>query len=185
MNAKIVAFTLAGVAAAGMVLLPAAWHALPHTTRVTFEEYDEVARLIFAQPLPDSARVMDCAIRQTPAGKNVDEVLGCSLSVDADEFAELLQGRSPLERRSASLIAPAQKMPYLADAAGHGRSSLRVAAGGMGDQRAADLCRRIAAASGCLCPLSGGSRLKRGRPEACSPVCVYADCAASGSAPSQ
>ena len=116
MNAKIVAFTLAGVAAAGMVLLPAAWHALPHTTRVTFEEYDEVARLIFAQPLPDSARVMDCAIRQTPAGENVDQVLGCSLSVDADEFAELLQGRSPLERRSASLIAPAQKMPYLADA---------------------------------------------------------------------
>jgi hypothetical protein len=115
MNAKLVAFTLAGVAAAGMVLLPAAWHALPHTTRVTFEEYDEVARLIFAQPLPDSARVTDCAIRQTPAGKNVDEVLGCSLSVDADEFAELLQGRSPLERRSASLIAPAQKVPYLAD----------------------------------------------------------------------
>lgn len=116
MNSKIVAFTLAGVAAAGMVLLPAAWHALPHTTRVTYEEYDEVARLIFAQPLPDSARVTDCAIRQTPAGKNVDEVLGCSLSVDADEFAELLQGRSPLERRSTARIAPAQKLPYLADA---------------------------------------------------------------------
>ena len=116
MNAKLVAFTLAGVAAAGMVLLPAAWHSLPHTTRVAYEEYDEVARLIFAQPLPDSARVTDCAIRQTPVGKNVDEVLGCSLRVDAAEFAQLLQGRSPLEQRAASLIAPAQKMPYLADA---------------------------------------------------------------------
>jgi hypothetical protein len=116
MSAKILAFTLSGVAAAGMVVLPAAWHTLPHTTRVTFEEYDEVARLIFAQPLPDSARVVDCAIRQTPAGKNVDEVLGCSLRVNANEFTKLLQGRSPLERRSAGRIAPAQKLPYLADA---------------------------------------------------------------------
>ncbi|HEX4973509.1 MAG TPA: hypothetical protein VFV69_20885 [Steroidobacteraceae bacterium] len=114
MNAKIVAFALAGVATAAMVVLPAAWHALPHTSRVTYEEYDEVARLIFAQPLPDSARVVDCAVRQTPAGRNVDEVFGCSLSVDAAEFHELLQGRSPLERRSASQIAPAQKLPYLA-----------------------------------------------------------------------
>ena len=71
--------------------------------------------LIFAQPLPDSVEIMDCAIRQTPAGKDVDEVLGCSLSVDADEFAQLLQSRSPLERRSASRIAPVLKVPYLAD----------------------------------------------------------------------
>jgi hypothetical protein len=92
MNAKFVALALSGAAAAVMIVLPAAWHALPHTSRVTYEEYEEVARLIFAQPLPDSARIMDCAIRQTPAGGNVDEVLGCSLSVDADEFAELLRG---------------------------------------------------------------------------------------------
>jgi hypothetical protein len=59
---------------------------------VPFEEYDAAARKIFAQPLPDSVQVMDCAIRQTPAGKDVDQVLGCSLSVDADEFAELLRG---------------------------------------------------------------------------------------------
>jgi hypothetical protein len=110
----IIAYALIGAAALGTVVLPM-WHALPHTMRVPSEEYDEVARLIFAQPLPDSVRVMDCAIRQTPAGKNVDEVLGCSLSVDADDFGQLLAGRSPLERRSASHIAPVPKLPYLAD----------------------------------------------------------------------
>lgn len=115
MNVKIIAFALIGAAVVGTVALPTLWHSLSHTTRVPFEEYEEVARLIFAQPLPDSAQIMDCAIRQTPAGEQVDEVLGCSLSVDADEFAELLQSRSPLERRSASQIAPLQKMPYLAD----------------------------------------------------------------------
>ena len=115
MNAKFVAFALAGIATVGMIVLPAAWHSLSHTSRVTSEEYDQVARVIFAQPLPKSARITDCAIRKSPAGENVDEVLGCSLSVDADEFVQLLQGRSPLERRSASLMAPAQKLPYLAD----------------------------------------------------------------------
>jgi hypothetical protein len=115
MSVKIIAYALIGAAALGTVALPTLWHALPHTMRVPFEEYDEVARLIFAQPLPDSVEVMDCAIRQTPAGRNVDEVLGCSLSVDADEFAQLLQSRSPLERRSALRIAPVLQVPYLAD----------------------------------------------------------------------
>ena len=115
MSVKIVALALIGAAAVGTVAVPMMWHALPHTMRVPFEEYDEVARMIFAQPLPDSVEIMDCAIRQTPAGKDVDEVLGCSLSVDADEFAQLLQSRSPLERRSASQIAPVLKVPYLAD----------------------------------------------------------------------
>lgn len=115
MSVKIIAFALIGAAAVGTVALPTMWHALPHTMRVPYEEYDEVARVIFAQPLPDSVEVMDCAIRQTPAGEDVDEVLGCSLSVDADEFAQLLQSRSPLERRSVSQITPAQKVPYLAD----------------------------------------------------------------------
>ena len=115
MKAKVMAAWLIGLAAVATIAVPAIWHATPHTMRVPFEEYDEVAQLIFAQPLPDSAEIMDCAIRQTPAGKDVDEVLGCSLSVDADEFAELLAGRSPLERRSASHIAPGPKLPYLAD----------------------------------------------------------------------
>ena len=114
MSVKLIAFALIGTAAVGTFGVPV-WHALPHTMRVPFEEYDAAARRIFAQPLPDSVQIMDCATRQTPAGKDVDEVLGCSLSVDADEFVQLLQGRSPLERRSASLMAPAQKLPYLAD----------------------------------------------------------------------
>ena len=113
-SVKTIAFALIGAATVGTVAVPT-WHALPHTTRVPFEEYDEVARLIFAQALPDSVQVTDCAIRQTPAGSDVDEVLGCSLSVDADEFAQLLESRSPLERRSASQIAPVLKVPYLAD----------------------------------------------------------------------
>jgi hypothetical protein len=113
-SVKAIAFALIGVATVGTVGVPA-WHALPHTSRVPFEQYDEVAQLIFAQSLPDSVQVKDCAIRKTPAGSDVDEVLGCSLSVDAAEFAQLLQSRLPLERRSASRIAPAQKLPYLAD----------------------------------------------------------------------
>lgn len=115
MNVRTIAFVLIGAAAVGTVALPAMWHALPHTTRVPFEEYDAAARRIFAQPLPDSVQIMDCAIRQTPAGKDLDRVLGCSLSVDADEFAQLLQSRSPLERRSTSRVAPVLKVPYLAD----------------------------------------------------------------------
>jgi hypothetical protein len=111
---KTCAFALIGAAVVGTVAVPT-WHALPHTTRVPFEEYDEVARSIFAQQLPDSVQVKDCAIRQTPAGSDVDEVLGCSLSVDADEFARLLESRSPMARRSAVQLAPGKKMPYLAD----------------------------------------------------------------------
>ena len=42
-------------------------------------------------------------------------MLGCSLSVDADEFAQLLQSRSPLQRRSTSKVAPVVEVPYLAD----------------------------------------------------------------------
>jgi hypothetical protein len=114
MNVKTIAFALIGAAVVGTVALPAVWHELPHTTRVPFEEYDEAARQIFAQPLPESAQIMDCAIRQ-PAGKDLDRVLGCSLSVDADEFAQLLQSRSPLERRSTSQVTPVLKVPYLAD----------------------------------------------------------------------
>lgn len=114
MNARTIAFALIGAATIGTVALPTMWHALPHTTRVPFEEYDAAARQIFAQPLPDSVQIMDCAIRQ-PAGKHLDRVLGCSLSVDADEFAELLQSRSPLERRSASQVTPVLKLPYLTD----------------------------------------------------------------------
>jgi hypothetical protein len=115
MSVKVIACALIGAAALSTVALPSMWHSLPHTTRVPYEEYDEVARLIFAQQLPDSVEVMDCAIRQTPAGEDVDEVLGCSLRVDADEFAELLQSRSPLQRRSASRIAPAPQVPDLDD----------------------------------------------------------------------
>lgn len=115
MSVKIIACALIGAAALSTVALPSMWHSLPHTMRVPYEEYDEVARLIFAQQLPDSVEVMDCAIRQTPAGEDVDEVLGCSLTVDSADFAELLQSRSPLQRRSASRIAPAPKVPYLAD----------------------------------------------------------------------
>jgi hypothetical protein len=114
MNVRTVAFALIGAATVGTVALPAVWHELPHTTRVPFEEYDAAARQIFAQPLPESAQIMDCAIRQ-PAGKHLDRVLGCSLSVDAGEFAQLLQSRSPLERRSASQAAPVLKLPYLTD----------------------------------------------------------------------
>jgi hypothetical protein len=115
MSVKIIACALIGAAALSTVALPSMWHSLPHTTRVPYEEYNEVARLIFAQQLPDSVEVMDCAVRQTPAGRDVDEVLGCSLRVDADEFAQLLESRSPLERRSTSRIAPVLKVPYLAD----------------------------------------------------------------------
>ena len=115
MNVKTVAFALIGAASVGTVALPAVWHELPHTTRVPFEEYDAAARQIFAQPLPGSVQIMDCAIRQTPAGKDVDRVLGCSLRVDASEFAQLLQSRSPLERRSAAQAAPILKLPYLTD----------------------------------------------------------------------
>ena len=114
MNVQAIAFSLIGAASVGTVGVPA-WHALPHTMRVPLEEYDAAARRIFAQPLPDSVQIMDCAIRQTPAGKDVDEVLGCSLSVDADEFPQLLQSRSPLERRSTSQVTPVLRVPYLAD----------------------------------------------------------------------
>ena len=79
------------------------------------EEYDEAARQIFAQPLPDSVQITDCAVKRTPAGKDLNEVLGCSLSVDADEFAQLLQNRSPHQRRSTSHVAPVVEVPYLAD----------------------------------------------------------------------
>lgn len=115
MNVKTIACALIGVATVGTVALPAVWHELPHTTRVPFEEYDAAARQIFAQPLPASVQIMDCAIRQTPAGKDVDRVLGCSLTVDASEFPQLLQSRSPLVRRSASQAAPVLKLPYLTD----------------------------------------------------------------------
>ena len=75
MYVKAIAFALIGAAAIGTVAVPA-WHALPHTMRVPLEEYDVAARRIFAQPLPDSVQIMDCAIRQTPAGKDVNEVAG-------------------------------------------------------------------------------------------------------------
>jgi hypothetical protein len=114
MSVQTIAFALIGAAIVGTVGVPA-WHALPHTTRVPLEEYDEAARKLFAQPLPESVQVTDCARRQSPAGKDLDEVLGCSLSVDADEFAQLLQSRSPLQRRSTARIAPVLKVPYLAD----------------------------------------------------------------------
>ena len=114
MSVKIIALALICAAGIGTIAVPT-WHALPHTTRVPLEEYDEVARQIFAQPLPDSVQITDCAIKRTPAGKDVNEVLGCSLSVDADEFAQLLQSRSPLQRRSTSKVAPVVEVPYLAD----------------------------------------------------------------------
>ena len=60
-------------------------------------------------------QITDCAVKRTPAGKDVNEVLGCSLSVDADEFAQLLRSRSPLKWRSTSRVAPAVEVPYLAD----------------------------------------------------------------------
>lgn len=114
MSVKVIALALIGAASFGTIAVPT-WHALPHTTRVPLEEYDEVARQIFAQPLPDSVQITDCAIKRTPAGKDVNKVLGCSLSVDADEFAQLLQSRSPLQRRSTSKVAPVVEVPYLAD----------------------------------------------------------------------
>jgi hypothetical protein len=115
MSVKVIALALIGAASFGTIAVPT-WHALPHTTRVPLEEYDEVARRIFAQPLPDSVQITDCAVKRTPAGKDVNEVLGCSLSVDADEFAQLLRSRSSLQRRSISRVAPAVQVPYLADA---------------------------------------------------------------------
>jgi hypothetical protein len=114
MSVKAIALALIGAASLGTLAVPT-WHALPHTTRVPLEEYDEAARRIFAQPLPDSVQITDCAVKRTPAGKDVNEVLGCSLSVDADEFAQLLRSRSPLQRRSISQVAPAVEVPYLAD----------------------------------------------------------------------
>jgi hypothetical protein len=114
MSVKIIALALISAACIGTVAVPT-WHALPHTTRVPLEEYDEAARQIFAQPLPDSVQITDCAVKRTPAGKDLNEVLGCSLSVDADEFAQLLRSRSPLQRRSTSQVAPAVEVPYLAD----------------------------------------------------------------------
>jgi hypothetical protein len=114
MSVKVIALALIGAASLGTVAVPT-WHALPHTTRVPLEEYEEAARQIFAQPLPDSVQITDCAVKRTPAGKDVNEVLGCSLSVDADEFAQLLRSRSPLQRRSISQVAPAVEVPYLAD----------------------------------------------------------------------
>ena len=114
MSVKVIALALIGAASLGTIAVPT-WHALPHTTRVPLEEYDEAARQIFAQPLPDSVQITDCAVKRTPAGKDVNEVLGCSLSVDADEFAQLLQNRSPHQRRSTSQVAPAVEVPYLAD----------------------------------------------------------------------
>ena len=71
MSVKIIAFVLIGAAVAGTVAVPTMWHAAPHTMRVPFEEYDEVARMIFAQPQPDSVQIMDCALRRTPAGADV------------------------------------------------------------------------------------------------------------------
>jgi hypothetical protein len=114
MSVKVIALALIGAAGFGTIAVPT-WHALPHTTRVPLEQYDQVARQIFAQPLPDSVQITDCAVKRTPAGKDLNEVLGCSLSVDADEFAQLLQSRSPLQRRSTSQVAPAVEVPYLAD----------------------------------------------------------------------
>jgi len=114
MSVKVIALTLIRSAVVGTVAVPA-WHALPHTTRVPVEEYEEVAHQIFAQPLPDSAQIMDCAIRQTPAGKDLNRVLGCSLSVDADDYAQLLEGRSRLQRRAASQVSPVLEVPYLAE----------------------------------------------------------------------
>jgi hypothetical protein len=114
MSVKVIALALIGAASLGTVAVPT-WHALPHTTRVPLEEYDAAARQIFGQPLPDSVQITDCAVKQTPAGKDVNEVLGCSLSVDADEFAQLLRSRSPLQRRATSQVAPAVEVPYLAD----------------------------------------------------------------------
>jgi hypothetical protein len=114
MSVKVIALILIRSAVVGTVAVPA-WHALPHTTRVPVEEYEEAAQQIFAQQLPDSVQIMDCAIRQTPAGKDLNRVLGCSLSVDADDFAQLLEGRSPLQRRATSQVAPALEVPYLAE----------------------------------------------------------------------
>ena len=85
MSVRVIALALMAAAGFGTIAVPT-WHALPHTTRVPLEEYDEVARQIFAQPLPDSVQITDCAVKRTPAGKDLNEVLGCSLSVDADEF---------------------------------------------------------------------------------------------------
>jgi hypothetical protein len=48
MSVKIIALALIGAAGFGTIAVPT-WHALPHTTRVPLEEYDEVARQIFAQ----------------------------------------------------------------------------------------------------------------------------------------
>jgi hypothetical protein len=110
MSVKVIALALIGAASLGTVAVPT-WHALPHTTRVPLEEYDQAARQIFAQPLPDSVQITDCAVKRTPAGKDVNEVLGCSLSVDADDFAQLLGSRSPLQRRSISQVAPAVEVP--------------------------------------------------------------------------
>jgi len=114
MSVKVIALALIGAAGFGTIAVPT-WHALPHTTRVPLEEYAEVARQIFGQSLPDSVQITDCAVKRTPAGKDVNEVLGCSLSVDADEFAQLLQNRSPHQRRSTSQVAPVVEVPYLAD----------------------------------------------------------------------
>ena len=114
MSVKVIALALIGAAGFGTIAVPT-WHVLPHTTRVPLEEYDAVARQIFARPLPDSVQVTDCAVKRTPAGKDLNEVLGCSLSVDAVDFAQLLQSRSPLQRRATSQVAPSVEVPYLAD----------------------------------------------------------------------
>jgi hypothetical protein len=114
MSVKIIALALISAAGIGTIAVPT-WHALPHTTRVPLEEYEEAARQIFAQPLPASVQITDCAVKRTPAGKDLNEVLGCSLRVDADEFAELLPSRSSLRRRATSKVAPAVEVPYLAD----------------------------------------------------------------------
>jgi hypothetical protein len=51
MSVKIIAFVLIGAAVVGTVAVPVMWYAAPHTI--------------------DSVQIMDCAIRQTPAGMDV------------------------------------------------------------------------------------------------------------------
>jgi hypothetical protein len=100
------------------LLGPQIWHAIPRTHSMSREEYSwAVEKLFPGAKLPPSARIENCAKRESAAGKDLNVVIGCSLSLDPREFdllvdsAELI-GSKPAMEVSASFPTPEVGKPF-------------------------------------------------------------------------
>lgn len=118
MSARFLLSIFIAAACVAYLLWPQIWHAIPRTYSLSKAEYSwAVGRLFPGAKLPPSARIESCAKRESAAGKDLDVVIGCALTLDPREFDQLVDGAEligskPAMAISASFPAPKVGEPF-------------------------------------------------------------------------